>query len=896
MVLGATVLVVAGLATHACVNGGRSADVAYVAALGLTAALAWWGVAVHGPEDRTVWTWIATGVTLSALGDLVWLVLDWTGPEPADVSVADLFWLSSYAALVGGLWTLVARGRPAGGRDVDAIIDSLVAAVVAMLVTWELALQSLLADASVPVAQRWVLASYPVADIVVVALVTRAIFGGRALRSPALVALAAAGLCWFGSDLGFLAVADGSIDTWLNLGWIGASLLLGVAAHLRGPALEQPPERHDELLVPAAVTSRMYLVMAPLLIPGLIELQGYVSGVDADPLPLLLASAVLVGLATWRSHRLVRAAEAARSTVAVREAHYRALSVNSADAVLVLDVEGRIREGGGALARFLGVASDAIPTSPLDQAQVLVDRAAVQALLAKARISPGAVIGEEIPITLQDGTELWFAARVVNLLDDPAVGGIVANLQDITERKRAQQQLTHQAFHDPLTGLANRALFTNRTEQALRRRARSGGDPAILYLDIDGFKGVNDRYGHAGGDALLAEIGHRLRATVRAGDTVARLGGDEFAVLVEDTHQLANEASTTADRLLQVLSLPIELDGSLIAVSASIGLATADGVTTAEGLLRSADIAMYRAKVQGKARTVIYDAKMGDDAGEDLQLRDDLEVALDNGEFELYYQPVVELTDDRVVGFEALLRWHHPERGTIPPDQFIPLCEETGLIVPIGRWVLESACATAARWTANGSADASTTMAVNLAACQLASDAIVDHVAAALEHSGLDATSLVLEITETALVHEPEAAAARLRTLRAMGVRLAIDDFGTGYSSLTYLRQFPVDILKIDRSFVETITTDGALPPIVQGLLDLAHALDLEIVAEGIELQVQRAQLQDQNCQLGQGFLFSRAVPASEAEHLLTASHVAAALAVEPDPEPDPASTRRGRP
>jgi diguanylate cyclase (GGDEF)-like protein len=378
---------------------------------------------------------------------------------------------------------------------------------------------------------------------------------------------------------------------------------------------------------------------------------------------------------------------------------------------------------------------------------------------------------------------------------------------------------------------------------------------------------VNDRFGHAAGDALLREVAGRLAHVVRSGDTVARLGGDELAVLIEEHHLGADEAGTTAERILQALSVPVELEGQLIAVTASIGVAVGDGSSTAGSLLRDADIAMYRAKAAGKAQVVVYDSAMGAEAGEVARLQSDLASAAERDQLYLLYQPVIDLADDRVVGFEALVRWRHPELGVLAPDRFIPLAEETGLIVPLGRWVLEAACRTAARWVAAGHPDL--TVAVNLSGRQIASDDVVDHVRGALAGSGLAPRNLVLEMTETALVADAAAAARRLQALRGLGVRLAVDDFGTGYSSLSYLRQFPIDILKIDRSFVETITEDAQIPPIVRGLLDLGHTLDLEIVAEGIERDVQRSWLRDARCDLGQGFLFARPLPEDEADALL---------------------------
>jgi diguanylate cyclase (GGDEF)-like protein len=458
---------------------------------------------------------------------------------------------------------------------------------------------------------------------------------------------------------------------------------------------------------------------------------------------------------------------------------------------------------------------------------------------------------------------------MVNLTDDPDVGGVVVNLHDITDRKKAEDDLSHQAFHDGLTDLANRALFHDRVEHSLRRNQRTGLDTAVIFLDLDGFKNVNDGLGHVAGDQLLQEVAARLRQAVRNSDTVARLGGDEFAILIEQSPAAVEESEGVAERILRSLATPVELEGQAVTVSASLGIATSDPDSTATSLLRDADVAMYRAKASGKARWVVYDPVMRSAAMERLQLENDLIGALDANQFALVYQPVVQLETEEIVGFEALLRWHHPTLGLIAPDRFIPIAEETGLIVPIGKWVLSEACATAARWSRDYPGHLGMTMAVNVSGRQIASSDLVAHVEMTLAESRIDPATLVLEMTETALIQDTAVAAIRLQQLSSLGVRLAIDDFGTGYSSLSYLRQFPVDILKIDRSFISAITDREQVPAIVRGLLDLGRTLDLETVAEGVELDVQRDQLRSENCDLAQGFLFSRPLEPVDVELLL---------------------------
>ncbi len=483
-------------------------------------------------------------------------------------------------------------------------------------------------------------------------------------------------------------------------------------------------------------------------------------------------------------------------------------------------------------------------------------------------LTDGLVAEAEVQATHSDGSEVWFGVRATNMSNDPTVAGMVINLRDITDRKRAERALNHRAFHDPLTGLANRSLFHDRLEHSLDLTGRRALDVAVVYLDLDGFKTVNDSLGHEAGDRLLREVATRLTSAVRTADTVARLGGDEFAILIEDSLHVRDEAETVAERVLQSLTAPFAFDVQQVVLSASIGIALGDVSCTASSMLRDADVAMYKAKSSGKARWTLYDPAMRTAAVERLELESDLLDALRMKQFRLVYQPIVGLAANDVVGFEALLRWDHPTRGVIPPLAFIPIAEGNGTIIPIGRWVLEEACRTAARWHLDYP-DVPATMAVNLSARQLVTPDIVNHVSRALARSGFAAASLILEITESVLMEDADVAAGRLHDLRALGVRLAIDDFGTGYSSLSYLRQFPIDILKIDKSFVDTITDRSRIPAIVHGLLDLAKTLRLETVAEGIELEVQLDTLRDLACDLGQGYLFAKPLERDAATALL---------------------------
>ena len=465
--------------------------------------------------------------------------------------------------------------------------------------------------------------------------------------------------------------------------------------------------------------------------------------------------------------------------------------------------------------------------------------------------------GFEFRIQHTDGTWRTMEAIGRNLLDDPAVAGIVINHRDVTERTVLEAQLTRQAFHDALTGLPNRALFTDRVSHALKRRGRQHRGVVVLFVDLDDFKAINDSLGHQAGDRLLQEVGERLRTTVRPGDTVARLGGDEFAFLLEDVSDPA-DAEEVADRVAISLGAPLAVGGVEVALRASVGIAVAEDSDTAADLLRDADTAMYTAKARGGGSHERFVPAMREAAISRFELGTDLRRAIDRQEFVLHYQPVVDLRLGRILGFEALVRWQHPTRGLLSPAGFIPAAEATGLIVPIGRWVLEEACRQAHAWQLATLTEPPLTMSANLSARELREPGLIEGVADILERTGVDPATIVLEITETSMVEDADGAIATLRALKALGVRLAIDDFGTGYSSLSYLRRLPVDVLKLDRSFVVPSGRGDRESALVDAVFRLGRSLGLVTIAEGIEDAEQRDRLISLGCRVGQGYLFAR--------------------------------------
>ncbi len=538
------------------------------------------------------------------------------------------------------------------------------------------------------------------------------------------------------------------------------------------------------------------------------------------------------------------------------EARFRSLVAHSSDLITVLDANGIVTYQSPSIERVLGYRADEVEGTRFGWLLTEADRSRLDQLVAGDGGGSTDAHTFECSLVHRDGTSLRFEVQHTDLLQDEHVGGIVLNGRDVSERKAFEEQLAHQAFHDPVTNLANRALFSDRVEHALMRSQRGFPDIAIVFIDLDDFKTVNDSLGHAAGDHVLQEVARRLQIAVRPTDTVARFGGDEFAVLLESVNDSA-QAADAAARILHALEIPLEIDGKQVFPRASIGICLVDRENEspeAAELLRNADVAMYMAKRDSKGGYRVFEPTMHERVVERLELRSELQRAIDEDHLALHYQPVVRLEGHEILGVEALLRWMHPTRGTIPPNQFIPLAEETGLIIPMGRWVLETACAEGVLLHTRFPRPEPLAMSVNLSVRQLQSESIVADVRSALEKSGLTPGALVLEITESVMMADTDFAVQRLCELKDLGVRLAMDDFGTGYSSLSYLSRFPVDILKMDRSFVGA----GENVALQSAIIALGASLELEVVAEGIELPEQERSLHDLGCELGQGFLFAR--------------------------------------
>lgn len=474
-----------------------------------------------------------------------------------------------------------------------------------------------------------------------------------------------------------------------------------------------------------------------------------------------------------------------------------------------------------------------------------------------------------------DGTFRWFLIRGLAVQDTSGKAKrFSGSFTDITKRKQAEERLLHDAFHDALTGLPNRALFMDRLGRSVQHAKRRGKYLfSVLFLDLDGFKLINDSLGHAAGDQLLLEVAKRLARCLRPGDTVARLGGDEFAILLDDTKGFSNVTSV-ADRIQQELRAPFKLNGREVFTTASIGIAfSTAGYDRAEDVLRDADTATYRAKGLGKDRFAVFDTAMHIQAIARFKLETDLRQAFERQEFRVYYQPIVSLESGTISGFEALLRWQHPEHGLISPTVYLSVAEETGLLIPIGQWVLHEACRRVRAWQAQYSSISVLYMSVNLSSTQFLRTSLLQEIDQALLETGLEARSLRLEITETVMMENAETATATLLQLKTRNIQTSLDDFGTGYSSLSHLQRFPIDALKIDQSFIGRMVLNGESFEIVKTIIALAHNLGRKVVAEGVETVEQLAVLRSLKCEEGQGYLFSKPLDSKAAETLLAAGH-----------------------
>jgi diguanylate cyclase (GGDEF)-like protein/PAS domain S-box-containing protein len=827
----------------------------------------------HGRSGRmrSVWAAVGLGALVYAFGGR----LVPSGIRP------DLGYLGMVPLVSLGL-LLVPVARQSVANRIRSVVDGLMIAASLVLISWIFVLKPLLAAGGGTGYDLDVRLAYPISDVLLatVVLYMFAVLrrGGRDSVPLMLIgtAMLTIGVCDSARSYSTLDASyrpGGLVD----IGWlVGFALVLLAARHAGDavPALAAPAAADGEtddrqpfaILVPyAAVVGTLLISVVWFAIAGHGDaFFGWCRSV----LILLIVTRQLLTLLENRHLTAYLESRVAKRTAELyaREQRFRALVRQSSESVAVVEPDSTVRYQSESIERIFGYpAAQLVGQRLVDAAGPVAGTriaAAIESVLGTPYASTTIEVAFQHRVT---GRPRQSEMTVTNLLDDASVNGIVLNTRDVHDAHELQEQLVHEAYHDGLTQLASRALFREKLEQALDGCRRTD-DVAILFLDLDGFKEVNDSLGHAAGDQLLVQVADRLRDSVRAGDTVARFGGDEFAVLVESIVARA-DAETVADRIVEAVGAPVVIDGRELHVGASIGIASAADAADMEQLLRNADLAMYKAKSGGGSGYAMYDPHMHNALVQRLELESDLRVALERAELALHYQPTVDLVTGEIVGFEALVRWHHPTRGVVAPFDFIGIAESTGLIVPLGRWVLAEACRQAVAWGAGTGRRLK--MAVNVSVRQFEDCDLAAMVSEVIAETGMPVDQLCLEMTESVLLTDTDENLTQLLRLKALGVTLAMDDFGTGYSSLAYLRRFPMDTLKIDRSFVDRLGGDSEDVALVRTIVRLGQSLGMSTVAEGIEDAAQLAALRELGCDLAQGYFLSRPVPAAEAGRFL---------------------------
>ncbi|MEU4624082.1 EAL domain-containing protein [Actinoplanes sp. NPDC023801] len=831
----------------------------------------------RGFTGRGRWAWavLGTGLLLWGAGQFSWLARSPVAGAPDGLS--PLFGGPGVIGLVvlipAGLLIMPSASQPLVNR-LRSILDGLLIAASLALVAWVFVIDRHL-EPGAHGAGFYGALMFPLTDIVLATMVAYMLPSQRRRHG------CGADLAFLGTGLAAFAVADvghvylellGRFDAApvVNLATLTgyALIVMGALRPRDGESapLDLPPGvRSGAVLAPYAA------VLAALGSSVMFYAQtGHSHTFIAGTRSLLILLIVVRQLLTQLESRALTRTLESRVTertgeLNAREQRFHALIRHSSDVVTVIDADGMIRYQSESMRRVFGYPPEVFlgrRYTDLVDAEVAMRLAQAMRQVA-AR--PFAHVTLEVVHTHRDGGKRPSEVIITNLVDDPHVAGFVLNTRDISDRKELQEQLMHEAYHDSLTQLANRALFRDRARSALR----ASGAVTVLHLDLDGFKRVNDSLGHLAGDQLLVQVADRVRGCVRDGDLVARFGADEFGVLLLGEDEAG--AERVARRILEDLEAPISAGARQIHVRASIGLADAGQLPEsdnpgdqAEQLMRNADLAMHHAKAAGGGVCSGYRPRMREGLVERLELESDLRAAVENGDLRLHYQPTVDLATSRVIGFEALVRWPHPVRGMINPLDFIPIAEATGLIVPLGRWVLHEACRQAVEWGAAGDGGPPK-MSVNVSVRQFDRADLAEMVAAVLADTGMPADRLCLEMTESVLMTDTDANLEQLLRLKALGLTLAIDDFGTGYSSLAYLRRFPVDTLKIDRSFVERLGVIADDTALTDTIVRLGKSLGMATVAEGIEEFGQLAALREMGCGFAQGYYFSRPVPAAEA-------------------------------
>jgi diguanylate cyclase (GGDEF)-like protein/PAS domain S-box-containing protein len=833
--------------------------------VGLVSTVLAWRLSRDGrlaSRYRVVWQMLAAGLLLAAVGDVWSIGLATSRGRDLAITAADAPYLLSYLVIIAATLCLI-EGRPSRGEVVTLTLDASMVAVGGGLVIWHTVIVPAYRAVPADALSRLVSLAYPVGDLLL-------------LTGLAVVLLR----CQDDARRRVLLLLAGSLGAMLlgNLLWI-------YEYTERGWLVESARDvcflTHYALFIASVEVERRQLgrevedvrtpVVPMALLPYAAVIGGYAlllsvawRGADEHTFQLTLGALILTMLVTARQIVALRENVALQRERVVMsgEARFRSLVQHASDVVSIVDVHGVASFVSPSATATLGYTPETIiGTSIL--ALLHPDDAVDAGRRLEDVVSTGRSATGRWRMQRKDGTWIQTDSICTNLMSDENVRGLVLTTRDISERCALEAQLLHQAFHDPLTGLANRALFLDRVRHALARRQHGSDGLGILFIDLDQFKTVNDSLGHQVGDLLLRGVADRLASGLRCFDTIARLGGDEFAVLIDDAEG-DDGVMVIADRVGQALRDPFLLEGREVVTLASIGVALVHADQSAEDLLRNADLAMYLAKNRGGGQTALFEPEMHAAMLNRLELQADLRRALEREEFSLVYQPVHALETQALVGVEALLRWAHPTRGSVPPGVFIPIAEQTGLIVPIGKWVIEQACRDAREWRNQLGEIAPQSVAVNISGRQIPEPALFDDIQAALARAELPPSALVLELTESILLTHTDQTLSVMHRLKDIGVGLALDDFGTGYSSLSYLQRLPIDVLKIDRAFVERLETDASASALTRAIVGLGKTLSLRTVAEGVENRTQADLLQHLGCDHGQGFLYGMPMPTRE--------------------------------
>jgi diguanylate cyclase (GGDEF)-like protein/PAS domain S-box-containing protein len=839
--------------------------------LPLLAVLAAWALALGARRrprgQRLPLALLSLSCALWATGESVWswyeLVLKDDGPVP---SAADVAYLAAAPVAAAGVLAL-SHGVRRRGQRTRTVLDGFLVAGACFAVGWVALLAPVAQDSAGGPLAVVVAVTYPVMDIALVTVVLIALRAAGPARRTELRVVAMAALAMAAADAAYtLLELRGSYQSGsvVDAGWVLAYLLFAIAGRTE-PSAEATEVDADAPTGRLAVLLPYGFVLVAVAVLGSAHLTGHGTGAVGVVLLAVLVAALLVRQAVTALDNAALA-----SLLALRERHFRSLVHGTQDVIVLCDKAMVTTYASPSAEAVLGFRPADLVGRPfwelvhpddVGQVHEAFDAAldgTTEGVMIRCRVATG------------DGGWVDTESTVGDLRGDPSVAGIVVTTRDISERTALETQLRVLAWEDPLTGLANRTLLRERLEHALSQR-RSASEPlGLLLIDLDGFKPVNDTYGHATGDALLVMVAQRLLEGVRKGDTVARLGGDEFAVLLEGPGEngLRRGGLDVADRLLDLLSREFVVDGKELSISASIGLAIAGAADDADALMRQADFALYASKDAGRGRVTVFGASLAAQSTRRGEIAKGLADALAEERLNLAYQPVVDLATGRVIGAEALARWEHPVWGSVPPSEFVPVAERTGLIVPLGHWALVTAAAQARRWEQQG---LELGMAVNVSVRQLGPE-LVAEVERVLERMELSPGRLTLEITESVLADD-ERTLRSLQDLGSLGVRLSLDDFGTGWSSLAYLRRLPLDVLKLDSSFVAGLGATQA-DAVSRTVIRLGTDLGLEVLAEGVETVAQRDILREMGCHSAQGWLYGAAGPAEAVTRVREAAHV----------------------